>query len=232
MVTTVCPSEGLSPRGRGNPPDAVDHAVADGSIPAWAGEPRRSARSSGGGWVYPRVGGGTARLSHLLTRATGLSPRGRGNRDCWYSVSWTRWSIPAWAGEPIFRRRSFASSWVYPRVGGGTANTSIGLQNTDGLSPRGRGNRRLIPEQVPLVRSIPAWAGEPPRSPPCPRLTTVYPRVGGGTELMVEAEHTALGLSPRGRGNLLWGCRTPNLIRSIPAWAGEPGTIQSQWVIM
>ena len=34
---------------------------------------------------------------------------------------------------------------------------------SDGLSPRGRGNPSLLDSMKALLRSIPAWAGEPGR---------------------------------------------------------------------
>ena len=51
-------------------------------------------------------------------------------------------------------------------------------------------------------RSIPAWAGEPSLRPRYPCGEGVYPRVGGGTMLVISFTPAVLGLSPRGRGNL------------------------------
>ena len=73
------------------------------------------------------------------------------------------------------------------------------------------------------VGSIPAWAGEPVwifgrclRQP-------VYPRVGGGTVKEPLTDMIAQGLSPRGRGNPQYPPPLGSRMRSIPAWAGEPG---------
>ena len=110
---------GLSPRGRGNP-DAlrVQHedrgsipawagnrspqrcqACKRRSIPAWAGEPGSGEREPGWLSVYPRVGGGTATLSHWTLNPAGLSPRGRGNQHPITGVVPDERSIPAWAGN-------------------------------------------------------------------------------------------------------------------------------------
>ena len=51
---------------------------------------------------------------------------------------------------------------------------------------------------------------------------SVYPRVGGGTQSIEEANQKLLGLSPRGRGNPRSPERRLVGKRSIPAWAGEP----------
>ena len=53
-------------------------------------------------------------------------------------------------------------------------------------------------------------------------FTEVRPRVGGGTPNLNPVAAWVLGLSPRGRGNLVWGVRLRLCPRSIPAWAGEP----------
>ena len=74
---------GLSPRGRGNPYNPVDDGQNEGSIPAWAGEPKAYALGNAHHMVYPRVGGGTC---HVMLAPGALSR-----------------SIPAWAGEPMLR---------------------------------------------------------------------------------------------------------------------------------
>ena len=50
---------GLSPRGQGNRGHTEGQRGADGSIPAWAGEPLVRSGGPGRSRVYPRVGGGT-----------------------------------------------------------------------------------------------------------------------------------------------------------------------------
>ncbi len=53
-------------------------------------------------------------------------------------------------------------------------------------------------------------------------MTTVYPRVCGGTPSPALAFGLPIGLSPRVRGNLLRSGHDKNGSRSIPACAGEP----------
>ena len=50
---------------------------------------------------------------------------------------------------------------VYPRVGGGTYGPRPVIYPTEGLSPRGRGNRVFLSLHKYFAGSIPAWAGEP-----------------------------------------------------------------------
>ena len=72
------------------------------------------------------------------------------------------------------------------------------------------------------MRSIPAWAGEPCRTPASRATSPVYPRVGGGTKWISTHRGRGQGLSPRGRGNRVGTSATASNERSIPAWAGEP----------
>ena len=54
---------GLSPRVRGNLSYIVDYIDRNGSIPACAGEPAIGTPRGGTATVYPRVCGGTVRVS-------------------------------------------------------------------------------------------------------------------------------------------------------------------------
>ena len=112
-----------------------------------------------------------------------------------------------------------------------------------GLSPRGRGNRRVVAPLVRVGGSIPRVGGgtrewgdpfEPshglsPRGrgnrrvvAPLVRVGGSIPRVGGGTREWGDPFEPSHGLSPRGRGNHQQGRVLERLGRSIPAWAGEP----------
>ena len=136
-------------------------------------------------------------------------------------------------------------TWVYPRVCGGTVCTSGRVVGTWGLSPRVRGDLRIVPENREGSGSIPACAGEPSSPSPTVRIRRVYPRVCGGTisrlacqvvalnrgsipacagEPVVEEEITQAGkVYPRVmRGNLPHFQRMLATEGSIPACAGEP----------
>ena len=123
--TSVCgwrrrPSEGLSPRVRGNLQQLPDGLLCRRSIPACAGEPQLIAEWAGGVAVYPRVCGGTGNAGLLAHIGRGLSPRVRGNRQCRPVGAHRPRSIPACAGEPSICRTGPRPVWVYPRVCGGT----------------------------------------------------------------------------------------------------------------
>ena len=131
-------------------------------------------------------------------------------------------SIPACAGEPVIIGAGVATREVYPRVCGGTLVSRWPLISSRGLSPRVRGNPHH-PGQGQLQQgSIPACAGEPSRRLVHRRRRGVYPRVCGGTTNRQEDEHRMNGLSPRVRGNQRGRRFQRQLLRSIPACAGEP----------
>ena len=213
---------GLSPRGRGNPRFRLGNLPNSGSIPAWAGEPRKVGHSRSQRPVYPRVGGGTVYRYSRGIPGEGLSPRGRGNRGNDRLSNLQLRSIPAWAGEPRGRSPCCAASWVYPRVGGGTRWWSRTRYDHTGLSPRGRGNLQYGGRWRLRSWSIPAWAGEPGSDAISVPETEVYPRVGGGTSSKLGSTTRPLGLSPRGRGNPAAWQSAGGSAGSIPAWAGEP----------
>ena len=159
-------SAGLSPRMRGNRINDPSDPTSEGSIPAYAGEPRRARALSRQTRVYPRVCGGTRWLSLARNFRSGLSPRMRGNRINDPSDPTSEGSIPAYAGEPRRARALSRQTRVYPRVCGGTRWLSLARNFRSGLSPRMRGNPRSARSHVPSNGSIPAYAGEP-FSPSC-----------------------------------------------------------------
>ena len=160
---------GLSPRVRGNRPVEGIVGLRAGSIPASAGEPSCSSPTSLAGRVYPRECGGTRCDGADALDGRGLSPRVRGNRRRLPRQSDLRGSIPASAGEPSEPTASRPRWWVYPRECGGTARDADLRLQTEGLSPRVRGNRLRHRHAPNGFGSIPASAGEPSPASPFPR---------------------------------------------------------------
>ena len=158
----------------------------------------------------------------------GLSPRSRGQPGLLSHSPGHGRIIPAPAGEPCSWRTLWRDDPVYPRVGGGTLLDVDISGDTKGLSPRGRGNPNGGVRHVPEMRSIPAWAGEPICVPSSSTTARVYPRVGGGTKVVRDGDQSDIGLSPRGRGNPSMMPISSMTARSIPAWAGEPDSGQTE----
>ncbi len=214
---------GLSPRGRGNRATPPLTPGRNGSIPARAGEPAPAFLPAVHVGVYPRAGGGTESGLHRTLNAYGLSPRGRGNQHGHRAHGQRHRSIPARAGEPRMSWPGVVQPEVYPRAGGGTSTRRRADGGLPGLSPRGRGNRHVNGLTLVRCRSIPARAGEPPRSIWHHQRCGVYPRAGGGTTAAAVLSFPGVGLSPRGRGNRCHVGRQGTFLGSIPARAGEPG---------
>ena len=223
MVSTHQKSDaGLSPRVRGNPYAVAFGYAYAGSIPACTGEPVSISSAEYQRRVYPRVYGGTAPTRATSNANYGLSPRVRGNRGRASAPIAGMRSIPACTGEPSQGPYSWASTWVYPRVYGGTSILPMPLTAGRGLSPRVRGNHAcVLPACVPWG-SIPACTGEPHCFHIILSRTEVYPRVYGGTRIIRGYDSWEYGLSPRVRGNPLCQHSYALCAWSIPACTGEP----------
>ena len=192
------------------------------SIPAYAGEPGPDDGHPASRTVYPRVCGGTRLTVWVPGMSPGLSPRMRGNQSLAVRIQRYQGSIPAYAGEPELCGLKRVAPSVYPRVCGETPPWAGNPMHPVRLSPRMRGNRRIFPGYHHPYRSIPAYAGEPMAPSACWWRIQVYPRVCGGTNALPGGAHTAVGLSPRMRGNPAPARWQVTTLGSIPAYAGEP----------
>ena len=175
--------------------------------------------------VYPRPRGGTQALRDSVSLLGGLSPPTRGNPRGSRSKPSGTGSIPAHAGEPAYASRWARARTVYPRPRGGTAPAPSPRGKTRGLSPPTRGNHDDAPELAANRGSIPAHAGEPPATGARRVASAVYPRPRGGTARGGSPSSCGKGLSPPTRGNPLAVSSPLSADRSIPAHAGEPGSL-------
>ena len=152
----------------------------------------------------------------------GPSPRGRGSRTGRRRGCRCSRSIPAWAGEPFVFHVHDSCFRVHPRVGGGAEAGMPSEPPARGPSPRGRGSQRCLRGRRRRLRSIPAWAGEPPNGGAARARLAVHPRVGGGASDSDSRATLLHGPSPRGRGSRESIAGAGAELGSIPAWAGEP----------
>ena len=152
---------GLSPRTRGSQPVDGVAQLADGPIPADAGEPNCPSWSAHSSTAYPRGRGGAAVVVFLHDLNQGLSPRTRGSRGGGLPAGGEAGPIPADAGEPLDRAHARVFPGAYPRGRGGAVDDEARTVELAGLSPRTRGSH--IEARPPRLwpGPIPADAGEP-----------------------------------------------------------------------
>ena len=171
-------------------------------------------------------GRGKHSLTSLTRPLPGLSPHGRGKPLPTFPVILPTRSIPARAGETRTPQGRPLSAKVYPRTGGGNGESHPGPEQRHGLSPHGRGKRRVTAAGLRRVGSIPARAGETYMLGRGFRSAVVYPRTGGGNPQFPANMGYIDGLSPHGRGK--HGCVGGDILcpGSIPARAGETIPVQ------
>ena len=211
---------------RGNQYAVVAVGILGGSIPASAGKPTDTQDRDPRHRVYPRECGETPPWSVSVIRVRGLSPRVRGNRVLNCADHHTHGSIPASAGKPDRMLRSMSAGGVYPRECGETDTLRLSEDDTGGLSPRVRGNRRCNRRPKAAPGSIPASAGKPLICKVAAEFHRVYPRECGETEAEKDAVGLTEGLSPRVRGNRGEVGENEQKAGSIPASAGKPSCSQ------
>ena len=77
------------------------------------------------------------------------------------AVDWPGGTIPAFAEEPVWRRRPYSGGGDYPRLRGGTSVSRCRHMASAGLSPPSRRNRACRRGDTPRRQTIPAFAEEP-----------------------------------------------------------------------
>ena len=216
--------EGPSPRVRGKLKPADRRIESRGSIPARAGETRRSSRPGSCRRVHPRACGGNRILNLNQFADGGPSPRVRGKQDVGRPAVRRIRSIPARAGETCVGCHNTGERRVHPRACGGNGSRAVSAALESGPSPRVRGKQRLLDLPEVGAGSIPARAGETGEHQDWSIWKPVHPRACGGNGGGLYSSTWSRGPSPRVRGKRL----DPRLPRrrqgSIPARAGETST--------
>ena len=153
----------------------------------------------------------------------GSSPRGRGTRAAELREEAQARVIPAWAGNTVPTASLICRISGHPRVGGEHPIVYNAPEVHYGSSPRGRGTQAQPVDGPPLVRVIPAWAGNTCAGANGCSRSSGHPRVGGEHLWRRSTTGVGSGSSPRGRGtrrppfSRWWAARV------IPAWAGNTG---------
>ena len=151
----------------------------------------------------------------------GSSPHGRGTSGLDRRRGSADRFIPAWAGNITAGSNVMRACSVHPRMGGEHEFPRKKCTCRNGSSPHGRGTSCARTAASAIVRFIPAWAGNMPRSTSAGLSTTVHPRMGGEHNVKNAAQAGSNGSSPHGRGTWVNCASARVCYRFIPAWAGN-----------
>ncbi len=212
---------GSSPRVRGTQNIEIIDNLADGIIPACAGNT--------GGWQllvgrhgdHPRVCGEHPRSSSLTMPPAGSSPRVRGTLHVHDVRGGLRGIIPACAGNTTGSFPPAWCRWDHPRVCGEHVFTIPGHIPAWGSSPRVRGTPRMTVRGLGAVGIIPACAGNTLNLRHSALFKRDHPRVCGEHVRIRNLYDPPAGSSPRVRGTRPvrhHAMRKPGI---IPACAGN-----------
>ena len=213
---------GPSPRVRGIHAGAGEVEALDGSIPAGAGNPRKLRLSAAYRTVHPRGCGESHQAALREADRAGPSPRVRGIHPRPADAGAGRGSIPAGAGNPRLGGLAPIQPRVHPRGCGESVASGRVTDLCTGPSPRVRGIRGARHAGRGRPGSIPAGAGNPPRSRTRPRRATVHPRGCGESGTRAWCARAGGGPSPRVRGIRVDRHEAVDRAGSIPAGAGNP----------
>ena len=149
---------------------------------------------------HPRVCGEHVICMSTLSERMGSSPCMRGTHDHVARGEADGGIIPAYAGNTPAAPTTSAHGWDHPRVCGEHIFTPGSSCGRKGSSPRMRGTRLAVDDEVVELGIIPAYAGNthPTRARcACPRD---HPRVCGEHRIFLSHSLTLMGSSPRMRG--------------------------------
>ena len=193
---------GSSPRMRGTHDGKREVVTLPRIIPADAGNTMtRMTRW----WMmgdHPRGCGEHMMLFMMSSRLPGSSPRMRGTLDVSGPDTTGLWIIPADAGNTSCDCGCPALTRDHPRGCGEHAKLMLNNLYGKGSSPRMRGTPKVVSDNQPFVRIIPADAGNTHRGLCGKRPGQDHPRGCGEHASGMESCLTTRGSSPRMRGTL------------------------------
>ena len=218
---------GSSPRARGTPAAPCPASPGRRFIPASAGNTSHTLSSITRTAVHPRERGEHLGAERCRIGADGSSPRARGTHQAGrYQPAEERF-IPASAGNTSPTPTRTTPATVHPRERGEHLPPCQKVPPASGSSPRARGTLRLLVADFHVARFIPASAGNTTSHawPGCRR--SVHPRERGEHARHSPALSMPAGSSPRARGTPGGALECGQVIRFIPASAGNTWRISA-----
>ena len=213
-------------------------------IPAHAGQTRARQRQRHSRPDHPRACGANFLRADYFVNRGGSSPRMRGKllRECRKNMD--RRIIPAHAGQTDCHTSNCICNWDHPRACGANKPSELPNLSLPGSSPRMRGKQGAMVCRKVSARIIPAHAGQTgtlpgrwsvssdhPRACGANSHIVVFPWVGGGSSPRMRGKPNPVsyrfyhcGSSPRMRGKLMVKIKRVEIIRIIPAHAGQTMT--------
>ena len=228
--------QGLSPRERRKRSRFAHCFQTVGSISARAEEARERLAQRLAAGVYLRASGGSSRQLTRIISLTGLSPRERRKRSCGGKGGGHPGSISARAEEAWPSTSRQAPAKVYLRASGGSGKGGWITRAEEGLSPRERRKRSIVPKDYSGRGSISARAEEATTGGAQHAKDGVYLRASGGSRGSRWKRSGSPGLSPRERRKLCVKLDVRTQPGSISARAEEarkpPASLTSAWVYL
>ena len=170
---------GSSPHARGTRTLWRSACMRTRFIPACAGNAWSEPRHVGRGSVHPRMRGERPSRSVPVSAIVGSSPHARGTRPaCWPSSALRRF-IPACAGNACCCGAGSRTIPVHPRMRGERRSPIQTTPARPGSSPHARGTLLACLAGRPVVRFIPACAGNAQRRSSTTNGHPVHPRMRG-----------------------------------------------------
>ena len=191
---------GRSPLARGRRRTSASSRGSGGSIPARAGQTRGCCKATRCSKVDPRSRGADPCAQVDPVVAAGRSPLARGRPIERMRARWEPGSIPARAGQTEDAGEGVEHPGVDPRSRGADRRPDRDRLRGLGRSPLARGRRVLGFLVFPVVRSIPARAGQTGRGQGPPAFAQVDPRSRGADSRFSPLTTRSPGRSPLARG--------------------------------
>ena len=189
-------------------------------------------------WFIPAGAGNAVSRSAFSSRPFGLSPLARGTPDVFVFDFHCSRFIPAGAENTFLPQITSRRFSVYPRWRGERQHFSKVTDRASGLSPLARGILRQLRCARPPRRFIPAGAGNTHIGLRFLITPTVYPRWRGEHARFEEKHPDQRGLSPLARGTPNRDLFVAEVLRFIPAGAGNtvatlhptfPSSVYPRW---
>ena len=172
---------------------------------------------------HPRACGANCQTLNIECGLDGSSPRMRGKLQHHRREERPRRIIPAHAGQTVCGARSIFAATDHPRACGANIFEMVASQPVSGSSPRMRGKPMIQRVHVDFPRIIPAHAGQTTADLTGAGTAADHPRACGANGRMSVRSSSPTGSSPRMRGKHRGERACADMLRIIPAHAGQTG---------